>query len=1088
MRLIHCLSLLLMMPGLLAAQTSPRQASSANSSGSTSGRPVRIYTLGSKNRPSASNVLGKSNAVDSNPAPNADLQYYGGPVISNVQVVVVYWGNNVNPTTTTGIPDFFSAITNSTYLDLLSEYSTNGVNPVGGGAPGIESIGRGSMIGVYTITPSAPNSGTVVDDTQIESELLSQIEAGHLPAPTTDSNNLDTTLYMIYFPPGLTITLDGDSSCVQFCAYHSTVTRGTLAVPYGVMPDLGPTTACYTGCAEGSEFDDLTTVSSHELSESITDTAVGLAVNYAPPLAWYDVANGEVGDICNGSGQPSNQAVLPGTSYKVQKEWSNLQQDCVIAPPTFTVSAPVSAISSVPITVTLSVQSSTGVALNPPYTGTVEFTSSDGSAAFPANYTFTVADNNTHTFSNAVTLKNVGSQTITLTDTHSGGYTGSATVTVDSNAYGYFSVSGPSTAASGTSFTFTVTALNSSGNLNPAYSGTVHFTSSDPLATLPANTTLTNGVGTFPATLRTAGSQTITANDTVNSEITGMSSNVAVSPGFATHLFVIAPASVVFGTPMTFTVSAVDNSGNTSPGYTGTVHFTSSDPKATLPANSTLVNGTSAFSATLMTNGTQTITATDTATSTINGTSGSITVGGPDLIVSSFSVLTTHPETGGSLSVSDTTANQGNVSAGSSLTGFYLSIDGKTLGALFGSRSVGALAVGASSGPVTTTVTLPTNLNGPYYVIACANYNNAVVETNYANNCMTSSLIQVAGPDLTEAGVSVTGTFASGGSIQVTETVNDIAGAAPSSTTYFYLSNSANSPGTYLGGRGVPALGINGSSTATTTLTLPPGAMGGYYIVACANGNNLVKESNFANNCSGSPITVVGPDLTESSVTATGSLTSGGTIQVTDTTNDTGGEASGSTTYFYLSTSPTSTGAFLGSRGVPSLAGNTSSTATTTLTLPSGLSGTYYIVACANGNRLATESNVNNDCSASAAFTVSTLPDFTESGVSIAGTIANGGTIQVTDTTNNVGSAAPGSTTDIYLARSATSTGSYLGGHGVPALAANASSTATTAVRLPTGIPVNTTFYIVACANGNNQVKESNTNNNCSGVAFTVTH
>jgi len=96
MRLIHCLSLLLMMPGLLAAQTSPRQASSANSSGSTSGRPVRIYTLGSKNRPSASNVLGKSNAVDSNPAPNADLQYYGGPVISNVAA-------NASSTATTAV-------------------------------------------------------------------------------------------------------------------------------------------------------------------------------------------------------------------------------------------------------------------------------------------------------------------------------------------------------------------------------------------------------------------------------------------------------------------------------------------------------------------------------------------------------------------------------------------------------------------------------------------------------------------------------------------------------------------------------------------------------------------------------------------------------------------------------------------------------------------------------------------------------------------------------------------------------------------------------------------------------------------------
>ena len=37
------------------------------------------------------------------------------------------------------------------------------------------------------------------------------------------------------------------------------------------------------------------------------------------------------------------------------------------------------------------------------------------------------------------------------------------------------------------------------------YTGTVHFTSSDGAAVLPANSTLTNGVGTFSVTLKTAG-------------------------------------------------------------------------------------------------------------------------------------------------------------------------------------------------------------------------------------------------------------------------------------------------------------------------------------------------------------------------------------------------------------------------------------------------------------------------------------------------------------------------------------------------------------------------------------------------------
>ena len=64
-------------------------------------------------------------------------------------------------------------------------------------------------------------------------------------------------------------------------------------------------------------------------------------------------------------------------------------------------------------------------------------------------------------------------------------------------------------------------------------------------------------------------------------------------------------------------------------GYTGTVHLTSSDAQAVLPANYTFTGadaGTHAFSVTLKTAGTQSITATDTVTVTITGTQSGITV------------------------------------------------------------------------------------------------------------------------------------------------------------------------------------------------------------------------------------------------------------------------------------------------------------------------------------------------------------------------------------------------------------------------------------------------------------------------------
>ncbi len=1064
------------------------------------------YTIGAKKRLAIQKGAEHPKAADSQASPIidepeiessadggevADPLYYGGPVISNVQVVVVYWGQSVDPLVAAGIPGFFTAITNSNFLDMLSEYSTNGVSPVGGGTAGNEFIGRGTLGAEYTIAPSIGNNGGDLDDSQIQTELLAQINAGHLPAPATDSNGDDTTLYMIYFPPGLTITLDGYSSCVDFCAYHGTVVQNNLYVPYGVFPDQGPTEACSTECAAGTEIQDLTTISSHELAEAITDTAAGVAYQFAYPLGWYDTTWGEIADVCNASGYPQNQTLLPGGAYTVQKIWSNLQQDCVSAPPTFTLSAASSVSSDVPLTLSLTVQSSLGVALVPPYTGTVAFTSSDGSAMLPATYTFTANDNNSHTFSNAATLRAVGSQTITATDTHSEGFTGTAQVTVNSNVNGYFTVSGPSSTASGVPFAITVTALNSSGALNSGYSGTVTFSSSDPQATLPANATLTKGVGTFTTTLRTAGTQTILANDTANSTIAGISNHISVTAGPATHLAVSTPSSVVLNTPFTFAVSALDSAGNISIGYTGTVHFTSSDPGATLPANSTLTNGSRTFIATLVKQGSETISATDTTTTAISGVSGNIAAGGPDLILSSFSVLTANPVSGGNLSVSSNVANQGNVSAGSSVTGFYLSTDGKTLGAVLGTNLVNSLAAGANSGAVTTTFTLPLNLNGAYYPIACANYNDAVVETTYSDNCTVLSPMQVAGADLAESGVSVTGTFSSGGPIQVTDTVTDSGGVAPASTTWFYLAASATAQnGTYLGQRSVPSLAAGNTSTATTQLTLPANIAGTYYVVACANAGYLAfTESNMANNCAASAaIAVPSADLSESGVSVTGNLASGGTIQVTDTVNDAVNTAPASTTWFYLTGSATATsGTYLGNRSVPSLTAGTANTATTTLALPAGIGGTFYIVACANsGYNGFSEKNMANNCAGSAAIAVASA-DLAESGVSVSGSFVSGGTVQVTDTVTDSIGVAPGSTTWFYLTGSATATsGTYLGNRTVSSLAPGSSNTATTTLTLPSGITG--TNYVVACANSSySGFTETNRANNCAGSNAMIT-
>jgi hypothetical protein len=306
------------------------------------------------------------------------------------------------------------------------------------------------------------------------------------------------------------------------------------------------------------------------------------------------------------------------------------------------VAAPSSVTSGVAFTVTVT-------ALDPynniatGYLGIVNFTSTDTAATLPAPYAFTVADNGVHTFTNGVTLRTTGTQTITATDTVTTSITGSATVTVLAAvgpATHFQVVASASSVTAGSAFSITVTALDASNNIASGYSGTVHFTTSDTRSgvVLPADYTFTaadNGVHTFTNAVKlvTAGSQTVTATDTTTSSITG-STTVTVNPGAATHLAIAAPPSARINVPITITVTALDAYGNTATGYRGTIHFTSSIRKTTLPPNYTFTaadNGVHTFTngVTFTRTGTATLTARDTVISSI---SGSVT----------FSVTTTH--------------------------------------------------------------------------------------------------------------------------------------------------------------------------------------------------------------------------------------------------------------------------------------------------------------------------------------------------------------------------------------------------------------------------------------------------------------
>jgi hypothetical protein len=91
----------------------------------------------------------------------------------------------------------------------------------------------------------------------------------------------------------------------------------------------------------------------------------------------------------------------------------------------------------------------------------------------------------------------------------------------------------------------------------------------------------------------------------------------------ATNLQVVAPSSVALGLPFSITVHALTVDGHADAGYTGTVHFTSSDALAELPADYTFTaadEGVHTFIGVILnTAGSQTVTVTDNATSSITG-------------------------------------------------------------------------------------------------------------------------------------------------------------------------------------------------------------------------------------------------------------------------------------------------------------------------------------------------------------------------------------------------------------------------------------------------------------------------------------
>ena len=251
------------------------------------------------------------------------------------------------------------------------------------------------------------------------------------------------------------------------------------------------------------------------------------------------------------------------------------------------------------------------------FAGTVHFTATDPQAAVPADYTFTPFDAGSHAFS--VTFKTAGVDSLTIADTSSATTAASNTWNVaGATASTCVATQAPSTAAAGSVVGLTVLTHDQFGNVATTYAGTMQLTATDVRAVLPPNVTYVPAVDAgshaFSAALLTTGAQTLTATDTVDGSIT-CNTTIAITPA-APKIVMSLPGGANAGYGVTVGVAVRDVFDNPITNFAGTVSFTSSDSGvgAVTPAPIVFTGsegGVGSSSATFMTIGTQTVTASD---------------------------------------------------------------------------------------------------------------------------------------------------------------------------------------------------------------------------------------------------------------------------------------------------------------------------------------------------------------------------------------------------------------------------------------------------------------------------------------------
>jgi len=229
------------------------------------------------------------------PAPHPPfplITAHGGPVLSKIELVPVYFG--ADPLRSE-LESFATWLVASDYWKTVG--ADYGVLP-GTQLPAVQ----------FETAPTSP-----ISVVQISSWLDAQIASAALPKPSAQ------TVFVLFYPAGTTITIDGSPSCSAFAGLHDEASIANAAftgdVPFVVIPRCS--------FSPGDELPIATNAASHEIMEAATNPffrsnpAWQMDSASGPLEAWQMLSGSEVADLC------LNQSYDEIAGFTVQDMWSN---------------------------------------------------------------------------------------------------------------------------------------------------------------------------------------------------------------------------------------------------------------------------------------------------------------------------------------------------------------------------------------------------------------------------------------------------------------------------------------------------------------------------------------------------------------------------------------------------------------------------------------------------------------------------------------------------------------------------------------------------------------------------------------------